>query len=577
VPASSNATFAVTAIGSQPLAYQWYFNGAPIAGATGAQLALSGVQSGNAGNYCVIVSNAIGTATSKAATLAVTPLAPYFTIEPVGAAVTGGSSHTFSGLANGSQPISYQWQQSNTNIPGATSASLALVNISINNAGPYTLIASNAAGVTASTVAQLTVYQVPTLIAPLTNQVVDAGSTVVLSVNVQGTPTLGYVWRLNGQLIGGSYSGQLITNIQPVQSGFYAVTVTNAYGSVSTTGRVSVLAPISTVTAWGDNSGGQLNVPAGLADVVAAAGGDYDSLALRHDGALVAWGYNGNGQTSVPTNSLPFVAIGAGTDHNLAVTASGSLVAWGRNDYGQCNIPAVATNGVVAVTAGDAHSVALLSPGTVVAWGDNSMGQTNVPQGLAGVTAIAAGRDHSLALRANGTVAAWGYNAYGQASPPSNLSNVMAVAGGYLHSVALLSNRTVVVWGDDTFGQTNVPAGLTNVVAIAAGDFHTFALLSNGRIVGWGDDSYGQTNVPVTVTDAIGVVSGNYHGLALIPTAGMLLGTNSPAGFVLSWINGSKLQWASSPMGPFTDAPVNGCSYTNTDWTAPMKFFRLRR
>jgi hypothetical protein len=420
LPASSNATFAVTAVGSQTLSYQWYFNAAPIAGATAAQLTLSGVQSGNAGSYYVIVSNAIGTATSKAATLAVTPMAPYFVIQPVGAAVTGGSSHTFSGLANGSQPISYQWLHSNTNIPGANSTSLALVNISINDAGSYALVASNAASVTSSTVAQLKVYQVPTLMGPLTNQVVDAGSNVVLSANVQGTPTLGYFWRLNGLLIGGSNSILSLTNIQPAQSGFYSFTVTNAYGSVSATGRVSVLAPISTITAWGDNSGGQLNVPASLA-------------------------------------------------------------------------------------------------------------------------------------------------------------NVVAVAGGYLHSMALLSNQTVVVWGDDTFGQTNVPAGLTNVVAIAAGDFHNFALLSSGRIVSWGDDLYGQTNVPVTVTNAIGVASGNYHGLALIPSAGMLLFTNSPSGLALSWINGSKLQWASLPTGPYYDVPVNGCGYTNTDWTAPMKFFRLRR
>src|SRR6185369_12731244 len=88
LPASSNATFSVSAIGSQPLAYQWFFQGAPIAGATASQYALSGVQSSNSGAYQVVVANSLGSATSAVATLLVTPLAPYFTVQPVGAATS---------------------------------------------------------------------------------------------------------------------------------------------------------------------------------------------------------------------------------------------------------------------------------------------------------------------------------------------------------------------------------------------------------------------------------------------------------------------------------------------------------
>jgi alpha-tubulin suppressor-like RCC1 family protein len=576
-PASSNATFAVTAIGSQPLGYQWFFNSAPIPGASAAQYSMSGIQASNGGSYYVIVSNTISAAASGVATLMVTPLAPYFTTQPVGASVSGGSSLTLTGIANGSLPITYQWQHNYTNIPGATRTALTLTNLGFSDSGPYLLIASNTAGTTPSSVAQLTVYQTPTLVGPLTNQVVDADANVFLSVNVLGSPTLLYSWRLNGQPIVGSSSALSITNIQPSQSGYYSVTVTNSFGSVSSTSRVSVLGPISTVVAWGDNSGGQLNVPQRLADVVAVAGGDYHTLVLRHDGTLLAWGYDGSGQTNVPTNALPFVAVASGTDHSLAVTKAGSLVAWGRNDLGQCNIPAAAANAVLAVAAGDAHSLALSSAGLVTAWGNNSYGQISVPQGLSGITAIAAGREHSLALRANGTVVGWGYNAYSQVSPPANLSNVVAIAGGYLHSAALLSNGTVVVWGDGSFGQTNVPAGLSNVVAIAAGDFNTLALLANGSVVGWGDDSYGQTDVPGNLRNVISVASGNFHGLALTPTAGLLSATLSPAGLILNWTGNATLQWAPASTGPFTDIPMNGNSYTNTDMTASEKFFRLRR
>jgi alpha-tubulin suppressor-like RCC1 family protein len=577
LPASSNALFSVTAIGSQTLAYQWFFNGAAIAGATTSQYSLSGVQSNNNGNYQVVVTNSLGSATSVVATLTVTPLAPYFITQPIGASVSTGSGRTFNGLANGSQPISYQWQHSSTNLPGANQTSLALSNVGLSDSGAYTLIASNIAGVSTSAVAQLIVFQTPTFLQPLTNQVVDISNTVVLAVNAVGSPALAYSWQLNGSPIAGSNPTLTISNIQPSQSGYYRVTVTNQFGSISSTGRVSVLGLPSWVIVWGDNSGGQTNVPANLDDIVAVAGGDYHSLALHRDGTLVAWGYNGDGQTTVPTNFLRFVSIAAGASHNLAITENGALIAWGRNDYGQRNIPSTATNNVLSVTAGDSHSLALLSSGIVVAWGDNSLGQTSVPQGLSGVRAIAAGRNHNLALRTNGTVTAWGFNAYGQAAPPSTLTNAMAIAAGYLHSVALRSNGTVVAWGDNSFGQTNIPVGLSNVIAIAAGDFHTLALLTNGTVVGWGDDSYGQIDMPASLTNVFNIASGNYHGLALVPVIPMLqINMNSPQ-MVIRWSGPGVLQWSPTPSGPYTDVPCQGRCYTNVDMSAPAKFFRLRR
>jgi alpha-tubulin suppressor-like RCC1 family protein len=576
LPASSNATFSVTAAGSQPLTYQWLFNSAAISGATASQYSLSGIQSGNNGSYKVVVSNSLGSATSAIATLTVTPLAPYFVTQPVGAAVSAGANRTLTGLANGSQPIGYQWQRNGTNLTGASQTALALTSVAAADSGAYTLVVSNLAGVCTSAVAQLTVYQSPTLVQGLTNQVVDIGSTVWLAVSGLGSPTLVYTWQLNGQAITGTGQTVLLTNIQPSQAGYYRVTVTNQYGSVSSTGRVSVMGWPSWVSAWGDNSGGQTNVPANLRDVVAVSGGDYHTVALHRDGSLLAWGYHGDGQATVPTSPLRYVSVAAGTAHNLAIIEDGSVVAWGRNDAGQCNVPSTAASSVLAVAAGDSHSLALLASGTVLAWGDNTFGQIAVPQGLSGVRAIAAGRNHCLALRTNGAVVGWGFNTYGQASAPS-LTNAMAIAAGYLHSAALLSNGTVVVWGDNTYGQANAPAGLSNVVAIAAGDFHTLALRANGTVVGWGDDSYGQIDLPTGLANVWTIACGNYHGLTLMPTPGSLQASVLSSGLVVRWTGQGNLQWAPTLLGPYTDVACQGNSYTNLDLTAPAKFFRLRR
>ena len=577
LPASSDAVFNVVANGSEPLAYQWYFNHAPIAGATASEYRVSDAQTQNAGSYAVIVANSLGSATSSVAPLIVTPMTPYFGTEPVGAAVPAGSSQTLSGVAKGSEPISYQWQHAATNIPGATSPSLTLTNVGLSDGGAYALVAFNAVGVSTSAVAQVTVYQEPTIAGWLTNQVVEVGDDVTLAVQAVGTPTLGYVWDWNGVPLPGSAPTLTLAHVSVAQSGYYRVTVTNQFGSASSSARVSVLGLPAPVVAWGDDSGGQTRVPDDLTDAVAVAGGDYHSLALRHDGTLVAWGYDGDGQTRVPTNTQRFVAVAAGGAHNLALLESGALVAWGRDDQGQTNIPAAASSNLLAIAAGDAHSLALLASGTVVAWGDDTFGQTAVPPGLSGVAAITAGRLDSLALRTNGTVVGWGFNAFGQSTAPAGLSNVVAVAPGYLHSVALLANGTVIAWGDNTYGQTNVPAGLTNVVAIAAGDFVTFALRADGSVVAWGDDAYGETDVPPAVRNAVAVAAGNYHGLALVPAGLGLQLRLTAGGVVVRWDGAGVLQWAPAVVGPFTDVPSPGNPFTNVDMGVPIRFFRVSR
>jgi hypothetical protein len=601
VPAGSQAVFSANVIGSAPLTFQWYKDGALLSGAVSSQLIISNAQAANAGLYQLLVSNFLGTAVSPGATLTVLPVRPSFVLQPVSVAAVAGSSVSFESLAAGSDdglnPIRYAWYFQSNRITGQTSHDLSLPSITATNQGAYFVVASNSYGAATSAVAQLTVYLPPSLQIGLSNLVVDEGETVVLNPNATGTPPLAYSWNFNTIQLTNTAALLSLTNITRAQSGYYSVTVTNQYGSISATGKISVFLPASPVVAWGDDSGGQIDVPANLDDAVAVAGGDYHSVAIRHDGTLVAWGFDDEGQIDVPTNSLRFVSVASGADHNLAIAEDGSVVAWGRDDGGQTDVPGTVSS-VLSVAAGNSHSLALLASGTVVAWGDDTYGQTDIPFALmpgylvyywwgeeywvinlswVPVQAIAAGRNHNLALLYDGTVVAWGDNSFGQASPPSNLSNVVAITAGYLHSAALCSNGTVVVWGDNTFGQTNVPPGLSNVVAIAAGDFHTLALLSNGTVVGWGDDTFGQLDVPSSVTQAVGIASGYYHGLALVPLNSLLLAHLTRDGLVMQWNGAGILQWAPTPTGPYAVVLCQGNSWTNLDMSAPAKFFRLRR
>jgi hypothetical protein len=63
------AAFAVVAVGAQPLFYQWYKNGGPVADATNSTLTLTPLVSSDAGNYDVVVSNSLASAASVTVSL----------------------------------------------------------------------------------------------------------------------------------------------------------------------------------------------------------------------------------------------------------------------------------------------------------------------------------------------------------------------------------------------------------------------------------------------------------------------------------------------------------------------------
>ena len=382
VPAGTQAVFNAGVIGSAPLTFQWFKDGDFLAGADSPQLVISNAQAASAGDYQLLVSNFLGSAISAGATLTVLPAKPSFVLQPLPAASVAGSNVVFASLAVGSDddlnPLRYAWYFQNSGIAGQTNADLLLSSITAMNQGGYYVVASNAYGTATSAVAQLTVYLPPSFQTGLSNQVVTEGRTIVLSAGATGTPPLAYSWIFNTAQLSNTAASLSLTNITPQQAGFYSVTVTNQYGSISSTGRVSVFLPPSQVVAWGDNSGGQTEVPTNLDNAVAIAGGDYHSVAIRDDGTLVAWGFDDEGQIDVPTNSLPFVSVAAGAEHNLAIAEDGSVVAWGANDSGQTDVPSTVSS-VLSVAAGESDSLALLASGTVVAWGDDTCGQTSIP------------------------------------------------------------------------------------------------------------------------------------------------------------------------------------------------------
>jgi sugar lactone lactonase YvrE len=76
VTAGNGVQFSVTASGRPTPTYQWNFGGSPINGATSSSYSITSAQSGNAGDYTVTVTNAMGSVTSSRATLTVASVTP---------------------------------------------------------------------------------------------------------------------------------------------------------------------------------------------------------------------------------------------------------------------------------------------------------------------------------------------------------------------------------------------------------------------------------------------------------------------------------------------------------------------
>ncbi len=167
-----------------------------LSGAKGMSHTLSNVQfDANGTTYRCIVSLPYGTVTSSSATLTV-GYAPAISTQPADQNVVSGSNPTFSVVATGTAPLSYQWQKNKVNLSGATGMSHTLSNVQFDaNGTTYRCIVSNPYGTVTSSSATLTVGLAPAIATHPASQDAAVGSSPTFSVVATGTAPLSYHWQ----------------------------------------------------------------------------------------------------------------------------------------------------------------------------------------------------------------------------------------------------------------------------------------------------------------------------------------------------------------------------------------------
>ena len=311
VTAPQTANFSVVATGTAPLSYQWSKNGVAINGATSASYTTPATALADTGSvFTVEVSNSAGGQMSNSAVLTVTAtaVAPTITTQPQNQSVQVGSTATFSVVASGTAPLSYQWSKNGTAITGATSASYTTPPTVIgDNGSSFSVVVTNAVGAQSSNTVFLSVSAVaPSITTQPQNLSVNVSASATFSVVASGTAPLSYQWSKNGTAITGATSASYTT----------PATVIGDNGS--------------TFTVMVSNSAGSLASNAAALTVNPSSGGSATPIMFQHIASStdpLGNGIPGHAYTfhteSLPANTVAVMGVSAPS--NIAVTISDTL------------------------------------------------------------------------------------------------------------------------------------------------------------------------------------------------------------------------------------------------------------
>ena len=164
--------------------------------------------------------------------------APVFTTQPVSRTNNAETTATFSLLATGPEPLSFQWLKDGLPladgpaVTGATIDTLTLAGVLKAAEGSYRLVVSNPSGSVTSLVATLTVID-PVITGWPVSRYAEPGQSVTFSVSAVGT-ALNYQWWKDGVALPLATAASLsFTNVQLSDAGAYRVVVTNPFANVT--------------------------------------------------------------------------------------------------------------------------------------------------------------------------------------------------------------------------------------------------------------------------------------------------------------------------------------------------------
>ena len=232
-------------------------------------------------------------------------------------------------------------------------STLTIGNISVTNAGNYSVVISGAGGSITSSIVTLTVEAAPVIVGQPASKMAGVGSNPNFSVAVLGSGPFGYSLYFGGTNLvqSGTNSPLTLFNVSTNDTGSYTVLVTNGYGSV--TSQVAMLTVVLPPKITGQPVG-QTNVTGTTVNFSVTAEGigpftyqwELNGTNLPNNiiTTMAGNGTNGySGDGSAATNAM------LGGPAGVAVDRYGNLIIGDKTD--NC-IRKVDTNGIIITLAG---------------------------------------------------------------------------------------------------------------------------------------------------------------------------------------------------------------------------------
>ncbi len=187
------------------------------------------------------------------------PPAPTIVTQPAATTVLDAAPGSFSVVANGAAPLTFQWRRNGTDIAGATAAIHNFTADFADNGAIYTVVVSNAAGSTTSNGATLNVTpRAPTITTQPASATGFVGEPVILRVVVAGgTPPVTFSWQRAGQVgliaDGGNISGARSDTLRIVPTAaddgaIFNAVVINPAGTLESTSATLTVRPAPDLT-----------------------------------------------------------------------------------------------------------------------------------------------------------------------------------------------------------------------------------------------------------------------------------------------------------------------------------------
>ena len=401
---------------------------------------------------------------------------PQITVQPAGVTTDATKNVVLAVVANASGPITYQWKQGTTNVPGGTSSTLLIPAAATSASGSYTVVVTSGANSVTSNAAVVTVNALaaPAITAlPIGAQAVTGGAS--MSVTATGTAPLTYQWYrgLSGDTSTPVSTNASFTTSALNQSERYWVKITNFANQV-------LNSPTTTAVAITPRNG-----PLAGASVtgIAYSGSKYAAVAgpsilTSADG--VTWtrltGLTGSFLTQIAYGNSTFVAVG---NSGAIRTSTDNGVTWVSSTFGSIGFNGVCFDGTQFVAVGNSGVVATSTNGTnwtsrTALSGTPTMRAITVANGVYIAVGDAGIIQTSDGLYNGGTQPAWTVRA---SSTGNNFRSVSANGVTSATIVAVGDSGTIrVSTNTSTSGSSwtiaNSPAGNSvNAVTFANGKF----------------------------------------------------------------------------------------------------------